>query len=235
MAVNPISSDGRFYDDIGVWARVPVNPPASPPRPALFLDRDGVILEDPGYLCRTADMVVIDGAAEIISAANRKGIPVVEVTNQAGIGRGYYGWEEFLEVERALTSELARAGAFINATFACPYHSHGTALWTHPAHPARKPRPGMLLAAERFLNVDLNRSWIVGDKSGDLIAGRNAGLRGGLHVLTGHGTKHRQDATEWSNTEFEVRLGDSIRDAFAIIELLNVAGCGRFPKAVQSC
>jgi D-glycero-D-manno-heptose 1,7-bisphosphate phosphatase len=235
MSANPISSDGCFYEDIGVWARVPVNSRVSPPRPALFLDRDGVILEDAGYLCRVADMSVIQGAAEIIGRANRQGIPVVEVTNQAGIGRGYYGWEEFIEVECALTSELARAAAFIDATFACPYHRDGIALWAHPAHPARKPRPGMLIAAERFLNIDLKRSWIVGDKSGDLLAGRNAGLRGGLHVLTGHGTKHRQNGTEWSNAQFEVRFGDSIRDAAAIIDLLSVAACGRFPNAVPSC
>lgn len=223
-SVNPFSSNGRFYEDIGVWARVPGGAPASP-RPALFLDRDGVMVEDPGYLYRPADMILIPGVAEVIGLANRQGIPVIEVTNQAGIGRGYYGWAQFLELENALAGELARAGAVIDAVFACPYHRDGIAPWTHPAHPARKPRPGMLLAAGRFLNIALESSWIVGDKHGDLLAGRNAGLRGGLHVLTGHGAKHRQAVTECRWAEFEVRVGDSIRDAAGLLESL--APCGR--------
>jgi D-glycero-D-manno-heptose 1,7-bisphosphate phosphatase len=217
--VNPVSSNGRFHEDIGMWVRVPGGPLASP-RPALFLDRDGVIVEDPGYLCRPADMILIPGVAEIIGLANRQGIPIIEVTNQAGIGRGYYGWEQFLEVEAALPGELARAGAVIDAVFACPYHRDGIAPWAHPAHPARKPRPGMLLAAKRFLNIDLESSWIVGDKPSDLLAGHNAGLRGGMHVLTGHGAKHRQAALTCCPTEFEIRIGDSIRDAAVLLESL---------------
>ena len=129
---------GRFHEEIGAWARVPAEPPSAR-RPALFLDRDGVIVEDHGYLSRPADVALIPGAAGIIDLANRRGIPVIEVTNQAGIGRGYYAWEQFLEVEDALAGELARAGAVIDATFACPYHRDGVAPWAHPAHPARKP------------------------------------------------------------------------------------------------
>lgn len=200
-----------------MWVRVPGGATASP-RAALFLDRDGVIVEDPGYLCRPADTILIPGAAEVIGRANRRGIPVIEVTNQAGIGLGYYGWDQFLEVEDALAVELARAGAAINAVFACPFHPDGIVPWAHPAHPARKPRPGMLLAAKRFLNVDLGSSWMVGDKQGDLLAAHNAGLRGGLHVLTGHGAKHRQAVLTWRPAEFEVRFGDSIRDAVGLLE-----------------
>src|SRR5947209_1131452 len=86
-----IASHARFHEDLGIWARVPATTPDTP-RPALFLDRDGVIVEDPGYLSRPADIVLIPGAAEVIGMANRNSIPVIEVTNQAGIGRGYYGW-----------------------------------------------------------------------------------------------------------------------------------------------
>jgi len=136
------AGQGRFHEEPGIWASMTgtVSPKT---RPALFLDRDGVIVEDPGYLSRVADMIVLPGAAEIIRLANRVNIPVVEVTNQSGIGRGYYGWKEFLEIEEALRSELGRAGAVIDAAFACPYHRDGIAPWNHPAHPARKPRPGM--------------------------------------------------------------------------------------------
>jgi D-glycero-D-manno-heptose 1,7-bisphosphate phosphatase len=180
-------------------------------RPALFLDRDGVIVEDHGYLSRSADVMPIPGAAGIIALANRRGIPVIEVTNQSGVGRGYYGWEEFQQVEDAIAGELARAGAAIDGVFACPYH---------PAHAARKPLPGMLLAARRFLNVELESSWIVGDKLSDLEAGYNAGLRGGLHVSTGHGAEQRAAVAAWRPANFEVRFGESIRDAVSLVESL---------------
>jgi D-glycero-D-manno-heptose 1,7-bisphosphate phosphatase len=79
-------------------------------RPALFLDRDGVILEDPGYVSEASQIVLIPGAVELIALANSRHVPVIEVTNQAGIGRGYYGWSEFCEVEAALARELADCG-----------------------------------------------------------------------------------------------------------------------------
>jgi D-glycero-D-manno-heptose 1,7-bisphosphate phosphatase len=218
-AVESTAGHGSFHEDLGIWTRMAARPLAEV-RPALFLDRDGVIVEDPGYLSRVADLVLIPGAAELIASANRRGIPVVEITNQAGIGRGYYGWNEFLQVEEALGRELADSGATIDAVFACPYHSDGIPPWAHPAHPARKPLPGMILAAERFLNLDLKRSWIVGDKLDDLLAGYNAGLYGGVHVLTGQGAEHRQLALEWSPNSFEVRFADSIRDAGTLVGIL---------------
>jgi D-glycero-D-manno-heptose 1,7-bisphosphate phosphatase len=201
--------EGHFDADLGAWVRVS-GPVADAPRPALFLDRDGVIVEDSGYLYRVSAMVLIPGAAERIARANARGVPVVEVTNQAGIGRGYYGWREFVEVETALAADLARAGASIDAVFACPYHRDGVGAWAHPAHPCRKPRPGMLLAAARLLNLDLGRSWIVGDKYGDLVAGQRAGLAGGCHVLTGHGAEDRAQVEAWSPPDFAVRLADSL-------------------------
>jgi D-glycero-D-manno-heptose 1,7-bisphosphate phosphatase len=179
-----------------------------------------VIVEETGYLSRVADIRVIPGAAEVISLANRKGIPVVEVTNQAGIGRGYYGWKEFVDIEKAIASELARAGAVVDGVFACPYHPDGVGQWAHPAHPARKPHPGMLLAAARFLNLDLERSWIVGDKVDDLMAGYNANLCGALHVLTGHGREHRGATHAWNPFGFDLRLGDSIDAAASLVDLL---------------
>ena len=209
---------GRFYEDLGIWAAVTgkVSPEA---RRALFLDRDGVIVEDPGYLSRVADMIVLPGAAEIIRLANRANIPVVEVTNQSGIGRGYYGWREFLEIEEALRRELSRAGACIDAVLACPYHCDGIAPWNHPAHPARKPRPGMLLAARQFVNLDLGNSLIVGDKICDLQAGYNAGLRGGLLVLTGNGSAHHHSVRDWKPGNFDAHIGASIWDAGKFLEL----------------
>lgn len=221
MAALPQSAcQGQFHEESGIWVWTSPLARSGERRPALFLDRDGVIIEDPGYLCRSAEMKMIPGAAELIADANRRQIPVVEITNQAGIGRGYYGWEEFLEVEQALAGELAHAGARIDGVFACPYHQDGVAPWAHPEHPARKPQPGMLLAAARLLGLDLARSWIVGDKWDDLQAGYRAGLRGGLHVLTGKGSRQREAVAGWHPENFELRLGSSLRDAAAILEVL---------------
>jgi D-glycero-D-manno-heptose 1,7-bisphosphate phosphatase len=201
---------------LGIWISAPLEAPADP-RPALFLDRDGVIVEDPGYLCRPGDLQLIPGAAALIASANRRGIPVVEITNQAGIGRGYYTWKEFIAVEEVLAQLLTNASAYLDAIFACPYHEDGVPPWAHPAHPSRKPRPGMLLAAEKLLNLDLRASWIVGDKLSDLEAGYYAGLRGGMHVLTGEGPRHRAAITQWKPENFELRFAESIRDAAALL------------------
>jgi D-glycero-D-manno-heptose 1,7-bisphosphate phosphatase len=210
------SSHGCFDEALGIW--VCASPAiAAEPRPALFLDRDGVIVEDPGYLCRPDDLRMIPGAAALIASANRRGIPVVEVTNQAGVGRGYYTWKEFVAVEEALAQMLADSFAHVDAILACPYHRDGIPPWAHPDHPSRKPRPGMLLAAEKLLNLDLPASWIVGDKLSDLEAGYSAGLRGGLHVLTGTGPRHRPGVAKWKPEKFDLRLGESIREAEGLL------------------
>ncbi len=210
MAAHGAAPQGRFHEDLGMWMWTRPQS-ATGTRPALFLDRDGVIVEDPGYLSRASDLVLLPGAAHLIALANRQGIPVVEITNQSGIGRGYYGWTEFVEVEEALARALSAAGAALDGVLACPYQR---------AHPARKPQPGMLLAAERLLKLDLSRSWIVGDKMDDLQAGHNAGLRGGLHVLTGQGSAHRRDVVQWQPQNYNLRLGDSIADATALLTAL---------------
>lgn len=208
-----------FDPSLGIWFHVKT-PRPDHPRPGLFLDRDGVIVEDPGYLSRVHDVAFIPGAASLIAEANRRKIPVVEITNQAGIARGYFGWDAFQAIEEHVTEQLAGQGAALDAVLACPYHPDGIAPWNHPDHPARKPRPGMLLAAGRLLHLDLKRSWIVGDKLDDLQAGHAAGLRGGLHVLTGHGAAHRPAVLSWDHPDFDLRLGDTITVAAQLLDLL---------------
>src|SRR5262245_61929462 len=99
-------------DSEGVWCQIIRRP--TPGRPALFLDRDGAVVEETGYLCRVDDIVVIPGAAEVIAAANQRSIAVIMVTNQSGIGRGYYGWAEFKSVQDAIIASLAIEGAKID-------------------------------------------------------------------------------------------------------------------------
>ncbi len=214
------SPDPRgFFDSEGVWCQVLTAPRGQHRGPALFLDRDGVLVEEVLYLHRVEDIAIIPGAAETIAAANRREVAVVIVTNQAGIARGYYGWKEFEAVQQAILSGLGQSGAQVDAVLACPHHPRGVEPYGHPAHPARKPQPGMLLRAAELLGIALEPSWIVGDKVSDLLAGRAAGLRGGLLVMTGHGPEHCEAVRAVRTPQFEVLLADSIKDAAELIDL----------------
>lgn len=195
----------------GVWCEVLRKPP--PGRPGLFLDRDGAVVEETEYLCRVEDIVMIPGAADVIAAANRCDVPVVLVTNQAGIGRGYYEWADFQRVQQAIIATLAEQGARLDAVYACAHHPEGRGGFAHPDHPARKPNPGMLLQAASDLAIDLKTSWLVGDKAIDIEAAKRAGLAGAMQVATGYGIDERQRATAFATPRFEVRLGPSIADA----------------------
>lgn len=206
----------------GVWSRILNRPEGAHRRAGLFLDRDGAVVEEVDYLHRPDDVRLIPGAAQVIARANRLGVPVVIVTNQAGIARGLYGWDEFIAVEKKIDDELAAAGAFVNGVFACPHHRQGSPPHDHPDHPARKPNPGMLLAAADRLGLDLAVSWIVGDRASDLMAGKNAGLAGGVHVLTGHGADkgERETALALAEDGFRVSGAPAIADALTMLPLL---------------
>lgn len=157
-------------------------------RAAVFLDRDGVIVEEVGYLHTPQDTVMIRSAAAAIAEWNRRGIPVVVVTNQAGVGRAYYTWREFEEVEQKIAQELAAGGARTDGTWACGYHVDGVGE-LRGDHQFRKPRPGMLLDAAEEMNLDLGASWMVGDKLLDLECAVTAGLKGAVLVRTGYGAE----------------------------------------------
>lgn len=151
-------------------------------RPALFLDRDGTINVDTGYPDDPAAMVLRDGIASVIEAANQRGIPVIVVTNQSGIARGYFGWDAFARVNGRVLDLLGEQDAFVDMVLACAYHEAGSGPLAIADHPMRKPNPGMLLEAGRRLGLDLERSLIVGDKPADMEAGQRAGLARGWLV-----------------------------------------------------
>ena len=208
----------NFVGTDGVWCQVlrPDKAAFFRGRAALFLDRDGVIVEEVGYLHRPEDVRLVPGAAAAIAAANRAGVPVVAITNQSGIGRGHYGWPEFQDTQVRIAAALdleAGAGAALDMVLACPYHPEGAPPFRHPAHPCRKPRPGMILRAAERLGLDLPGSWIVGDRARDLEAGRAAGLAGGLHVLTGYGAHERAAAVALAGDGFRVLLAESLAAA----------------------
>jgi len=213
-AEHPLNSEG-------VWCQIFQRPARG--RPALFLDRDGVVVEETGYLCRVADVIVIPEAIEVILSANKRGIPVVIVTNQSGIGRGYYGWSEFKSVQEVLVAILADHSAKIDAVYACAHHPEAGGFLAHPDHPARKPNPGMLLQAASDLALDLKSSWLVGDKANDIEAAKRAGIAGALQVATGYGAAERQCAAKLAGPNFDLRFGQSIADAMTLPIFNNAA------------
>lgn len=160
--------------------------PASPaPRPALFLDRDGVLNEDLGYVYRWEDFRWIPGARETIAAFNAAGWLVIVVTNQSGVGRGYYTEADVHELHRRMRDELKAAGAHIDAFYHAPHHPEAAdEAYRHPDPPLRKPNPGMLLQAMQDWPIDREASLMIGDKPSDLEAALRAGVRG---VLFGGG------------------------------------------------
>ena len=213
---------GAHIDHEGVWVQRLREPRWKRPAPALFLDRDGVVVVEVNYLHRIEDVRLESGAAEVIGRANRLSVPVAFVTNQAGIGYGYYGWAEFALCQEKILADLAAEGAVVDAVIACPHHGKGRPPYDHPDHPARKPNPGMLLRAASLLNLELARSWIVGDRASDLEAGRNAGLEGGIHVLTGHGSREgeAEKCQAVATSRFRVSTAPSIAETITLLPLL---------------
>jgi D-glycero-D-manno-heptose 1,7-bisphosphate phosphatase len=214
--------EGAAIDGEGLWVQVLRRPQGSALRPALFLDRDGVIVDEVDHLSRAADARLIDGAAEVIAAANRRGIPVVVVTNQSGIGQGLFAWDAFIDVQHRILGDLAAEGAFVDGVFACPHHPKALPPYNHPDHPARKPNPGMLVRAAKRLALDLSTSWIIGDRTRDLAAGRRAGLAGGLLVSTGYGDQQGERDAALALAKdggFRVLIGASVVAALTEIPL----------------
>ena len=168
--------------------------PCSIPSPALFLDRDGVVIEDCHYLSDPNQVRLCLGARRLIEHAYRQGVPVILITNQSGICRGFFQWEHFDMVNDRM-QELLGAKAQFAAIYANGYGPNaGHNSW-------RKPSPQMLFQASRDLNIDLSRSMIVGDRLSDLQAGDSAGLSLVFHVLSGHGSKARPSVVEWQRQQ----------------------------------
>ncbi len=159
----------------------PLPSPAPPLKPALFLDRDGVLNEDRGYVHRWEDFHWIAGARETVAAFKRAGWLVVVVTNQSGVGRGYYTEAAMHALHERMQEDLAALGGRIDAFYHAPQHPESRlAEYRHPDPPLRKPNPGMILQALQEWPIDPDASLMVGDKPSDLEAALRAGIRGVL-------------------------------------------------------
>lgn len=147
-------------------------------RPAIFFDRDGVINRDAGYTWRVEDLQFIPGAIETIRAVNDMGALAIVVSNQAGIGRGFYRHEDVDRFHAAMQGALADEGAHVDAFYVCAHHPDASLQdFRHPDHPDRKPNPGMILRAIREWPIDPGASLLIGDKDSDIVAAERAQIR----------------------------------------------------------
>jgi D-glycero-D-manno-heptose 1,7-bisphosphate phosphatase len=172
---------------------------------AVFLDRDGTINKEVGYLDDPADLHLIPGAAKAIRLLNEAGIPTIVVSNQAGVGRGYFSATTVTAIHEQLAKQLAVQGAHLNDIYYCPHHPN-------EGCDCRKPKSGMLLQAAQEHSIDVRQAFVVGDKASDLDAGRRVGCRTVL-VLTGYGEQARKtfDGAGFEPDYISAHLYDAVK------------------------
>jgi D-glycero-D-manno-heptose 1,7-bisphosphate phosphatase len=158
----------------------------------VFLDRDGTINEEVGYLDSLDKLKIIPSAYEAIKLINQSDMKAIVISNQAGVAKGFFT-EEFVNiVNETLQTDLNKRGARIDKFYYCPHHpTEGNGMYLQNCN-CRKPEPGMLLQAARELNIDLKRSYFIGDRFRDMETARNVGMKGIL-VKTGYGEDLLQD------------------------------------------
>jgi len=171
---------------------------------AVFLDRDGTLIEEKGYIYRPEEVMLLPKAVEAVSYFKSLGLKVVILTNQSGIGRGFYTEADYRKVMAYLFNLLGGRQAAVDASYFCPH-----APWE--GCPCRKPSPGMAERAAEELSLDLARSFVVGDKKSDMELARATGARGIL-VRTGYGAE-----TEKSVTPLWDAVADDLVEAAEII------------------
>lgn len=155
---------------------------------AVFLDRDGTINQDPGFVHRPDDLEFIPGAVEGLRLLKQAGFLLIVASNQSGVARGLYDEEHVVSFHEHMNRALASQGAAIDAFYFCPFHPAATVERYRRESPLRKPDIGMFTAACSDWSVDVARSYMVGDRLGDVDFARRAGLRPVL-VRTGEGRK----------------------------------------------
>lgn len=155
-------------------------------RPVVFIDRDGTLTEEVGYVNHPSRLRLLPRSAEAVRRLNAAAVATVVVTNQAGVARGYFSAEVLGAVNAALVSQLKDAGAHLDGVYVCAHHPTEGEPPYRMVCECRKPKPGLLLQAAADLGLDLARSTLVSDKGSDLVAARAVGARAIL-VLTGYG------------------------------------------------
>ena len=163
---------------------------------AVFIDRDGTLNEDIGYVSAPDELVIYPWAAEAVRMINESGLLTIVITNQSGIARGMYSEATLGSIHSRMIEELASKGARIDAVYYCPHHPDVGDARYRTACDCRKPRTGMLDRAAREHDVDLAQSFVIGDKASDMKLAENAGARAAL-VLTGYGRETLAHPDRW--------------------------------------
>jgi len=181
-------------------------------KPAVFLDKDGTLLDDVPYNVDPGKMRLAPGAADALATFARMNVPIIVISNQSGVALGKFDEAALVEVERKLHELAANAGARLAGVYWCPHHPQGTVPRYARACDCRKPAPGMIERAARELRLDLQRSWFVGDILDDIEAGHRAGCRAvlidnGNETLWQRGPMREPDA-----------IAKDMREAARIIE-----------------
>jgi D-glycero-D-manno-heptose 1,7-bisphosphate phosphatase len=178
----------------------------------VFLDRDGTLTEEVGYVNHPSRLALLPGAAEGVRLLNQAGVPVMLATNQAGVARGYFTEDLVKEVLARLEAMLAGLGARLDALYYCPHHPSVGPPPYRVACDCRKPKPGMLRRGAEAFGLELERCYVVGDKISDVAFAHSVGARG-VMVLTGYGlgeyTYQRKDWTEQPDFIAEDLVGAS--------------------------
>jgi len=151
---------------------------------ALFLDRDGVINVNYGYVYHTENFEFIDGIFDVARAAHSFNYKLIIITNQSGIGRGYYSEEQFLSLTEWMCNEFINKGVPIEKVYFSPFHPTEGLGKYRKNHVSRKPNPGMIYQAQKDINLNLKKSMLIGDNISDIQAGIVAGV--GINLLLGH-------------------------------------------------
>jgi len=159
-------------------------------KPAIFLDRDGVINKEVNYLSNPNDFEFIDGSIKALQILKKKGFLLIVITNQAGIARGYFTEVTLHKIHDKMIRSLIKKKIFLDDLFYCPHHPEFTGACN-----CRKPSPGMIIQAMKKYNIDLENSYMIGDTLNDINTGKNAGCKTVL-VLTGHGKKEQKKISE---------------------------------------
>ncbi len=181
------------------------------PIPAVFLDRDGTINVDHGYVHEIDQFQFIDGVIEAMKELKRQGFALVLVTNQSGIARGKFSEDQFMTLTEWMDWSLADRGVDLDGIYYCPHHpEHGKGDYRQECD-CRKPKPGMLISAQQFLNIDMAASYIVGDRAEDLQAAAAAGV--GTKVLVRSGKPVTEQGADLADVVI-----DSLADLPRVIE-----------------
>lgn len=161
---------------------------ANPKSKAVFLDRDGTVCEEANYLSRPDQLKLLPFAAEAIRLLNQNGFLAILITNQSGVGRGFFDEQILFEIHQKLNEELAKENAGLDTIYFCPHTAENNC-------DCRKPQIGMIRRAARDFDIDLENSWMIGDKAIDVETGVNAQIKTAL-VLTGYGKTESENLSQ---------------------------------------